>query len=220
MAGFEGGFLMMSNLPMAIRALLLTQVLLLGAPVAGADVAVPALVDPHAAHRLMVADSNVRRNLVNYQVPAVGLLRDDGAEVVLSDELKDDRPVVMNFIYTTCTTICPMGSQIFSLLQERLGQDRNKVHLVSISIDPEVDTPAKLRAYARRFHAGSEWQHYTGSLAASVQAQRAFNVFQGGKMNHSPVVLVRPKPGADWVRYDGFATADDLLAELKDSLGS
>jgi protein SCO1/2 len=44
--------------------------------------------------------------------------------------------------------------------------------------------------------------------------QRAFDVYRGNKMDHQPVMLVRPAPGSRWVRIDGFATADQLLAEL------
>jgi protein SCO1/2 len=126
--------------------------------------------------------------------------------------------VVLNFVYTSCTTICPMSSQEFNRLQQRLGPDRDKVHLVSISIDPEQDTPAQLRDYARRFHAGKEWQYYTGTVASSVKAQQAFQVYRGDKMSHNPVTLVRAAPGDDWVRFDGFVGADDLYAELHTEL--
>jgi protein SCO1/2 len=99
-------------------------------------------------------------------------------------------------------------------VQQRLGDNRDRVHLMSISIDPEQDTPARLREYAKTFHAGPEWHHYTGTLAASQAAQRAFDVYRGNKMDHAPATLVRPSPGAPWVRINGFATADQLLAEL------
>lgn len=86
--------------------------------------------------------------------------------------------------------------------------------MLSISIDPEFDTPARLRDYAARFGAGPEWQHYTGTLVASQKSQRAFDVYRGNKMEHVAVTLLRSKPGMPWVRIDGFATADQLLAEL------
>jgi protein SCO1 len=88
------------------------------------------------------------------------------------------------------------------------------VHIVSISIDPEYDTPARLHAYAARFGAGPAWRHYGGTLAASLAAQRAFGAYRGDKMDHAPVTLVRRAPGAPWTRFDGYATADQLLAEL------
>jgi protein SCO1 len=179
-------------------------------PAAAAEV-----VDPHAAHHPeQDALPAVIRSVVNYPVPAIRLMRDDGKNVTLIDELNDGRPVVLNFIYTTCTGICPLASHIFSQLQHKLGAERNHVHLVSISVDPEEDTPTRLRAYAQQYSAGPSWQHYTGTVAASTAAQRAFDVYKGDKMGHTPVTLVRTAPDGPWVRFDGFATADTLLKEL------
>jgi protein SCO1/2 len=171
--------------------------------------------DPHAGHHPSPA-ATVVRSTANYNVPAIKLVRDDGKSVSLADELNDGRPVVLNFIYTSCSGICPLASHIFSQLQHKLGADRDGVHLVSISIDPEEDTPARLRDYASRYLAGPSWQHYTGTMAASIAAQRVFEVYRGDKMGHTPVTLVRSAPGAPWVRFDGFATADMLLQELHD----
>ncbi len=183
--------------------------------VAGGVRAEDAPVDPHAHHHMMMADNkSLKRSEIAYKVPDLALVRDDGKPVQLLKELSDDRVVVLNFIYTTCTTICPLSSQVFGVLQEKLGADLSHVHLVSISIDPEQDTPARLRDYAKRYHAGSHWQHYTGTVQASNQAQQAFGVYRGDKMNHEPVTLLRAAPGAPWVRFDGFASADDLLAEI------
>jgi protein SCO1/2 len=182
----------------------------LAAPLACAGEA----TDPHAHHHAMVDGST--RTVASYQIPAVSLVRDDNRTVTLPDELNDGRPVVLAFIYTSCTTVCPLTSRTLYELQNKLGSARDSVHLVSISIDPEQDTPKRLREYAERFHAGPEWQHYTGTLAASQAAQRAFGVYRGNKMDHVPATLVRAAPGAQWVRLDGFATADQLLAELPD----
>jgi|GEM_PF-386442 len=159
-------------------------------------------------------------SMVQYAVPSVQLVRDDGRTVSLAKELDDGRPVILTFVYTSCTTICPMISQTLEQLQGELGADRDKVHIMSISIDPEADTPERLRTYAARFGAGPEWQHYTGTVDASVAAQRAFNVFRGDKMNHTPVTFVRAAPGQPWLRIDGFATPTELLAAYRDVLAS
>jgi protein SCO1/2 len=150
-----------------------------------------------------------------YNLPNVELVREDGKTVSLLKELNDGRPVILNFIYTTCTTVCPVTSQTFSLLQTALASEKNEVHLVSISIDPEQDTPARLQQYAKKFGAGSAWNHYTGSVAASIAAQHAFDVYRGDKMNHNPVTFLRLKPGRPWLRIDGFSTAADLLNQYR-----
>lgn len=167
--------------------------------------------DPKAhEHKVAVG---LKVTMADYVVPDVWLVRDDGKKVTLPKELADGRPVVLNFIYTTCPGICPVMSQVFSQFQERLGADRDKVHMVSISIDPEQDTPARLRAYAAKFSAGSQWRHYTSTVAASVVAQKAFDSYRGDKMSHDPLTLMRAAPGKPWVRIDGFASADDLLEQ-------
>lgn len=156
---------------------------------------------------------SLRETLITtpYPIPVVHLIRDDGRTVSLPEEMNDGRPVILNFVFTTCSSICPLMSQVLAQFQRKLGADRDRVHLMSISIDPEEDTPARLREYARKFHAGPEWQHYTGTVEASLAAQRAFNVWSGDKMSHAPVTLVRAAPGKPWLRIEGFVTPDELL---------
>jgi protein SCO1/2 len=170
--------------------------------------------DSHAPPCHQAAPAGGARSSAAYDVPDVELVRDDGTEVRLGQELDDGRAVVLSFIFTSCTTVCPMISATLAELQRKLGPARDRVHLMSISIDPEFDTPPRLREYAKKLGAGPGWQHYGGTLAASLAAQRAFGAYRGDKMNHAPVTLVRPAPGAQWVRFDGFTTADALLAEL------
>ncbi|SEK09956.1 SCO family protein [Paraburkholderia diazotrophica] len=172
----------------------------------------------HAHHHDMAPGTT--RTTADYTLPPVTLVRDDGKAVSLVDELNDGRPVVLTFIYTSCTTICPMISQTLEQLQEELGSERDKVHIVSISIDPEEDTPARLKAYAERFGAGPQWQYYTGTVEASIAAQRAFNVYRGDKMNHTAVAFFRAAPGKPWLRLDGLATPDELLSAYHEVIGS
>ncbi len=179
--------------------------------------------DPHAACRAAAAETAYKRaarSTAEYAVPAVQLVRDDGKTVSLPAELDDGKPVVLNFIFTSCTTICPVMSQTFAHLQERLGGDRTRVHMVSVSIDPEQDTPARLTEYARRFQAGPQWRFYTGTVEASVAVQRAFNAYGGDKMRHSPLTLVRTAPGRPWVRVDGFASPEELARELREPVAA
>ena len=165
----------------------------------------------HALHP--TPSKGLKLTVVDYKVPDVMLVRDDGRRVSLRKEMDDGRPVALNFIYTTCPGICPMMSEVFRQFQDRLGAEREHVHMMSISIDPEQDTPARLREYAAKFSAGPQWRHYTGTVAASITVQQAFNTYQGDKMSHDPVTLMRPAPGKPWLRIDGFASGNDLAQE-------
>jgi protein SCO1/2 len=177
--------------------------------------------EPHE-RRAAVAQvkSAAARRLASYQVPDVELIRADGARVSLRREIDDGRPVILNFIFTSCTAICPVMTQIFAQIQNRLGEERDKVHMISVSIDPEQDTPARLREYAAQFHAGAQWSFYTGTLENSLSAQKAFDAYRGNKMNHVPVTFLRLAPGRPWVRLEGFTTADDVVLEYRQLLAT
>jgi protein SCO1/2 len=175
-------------------------------------------------HQHAVQAANIDRELASssaqYVAPHVSLVRHDGKRVDFASELDDGRPVFLNFIYTTCTAICPPMSQTFATLQRKLGVDRNKVHMISVSIDPEQDTPARLAEYAAQFGAGPQWQFYTGSVEASIAVQKAFGAWHGDKMSHTPLTLVRLTPESAWVRYDGFVTAERLAQDFRLSVAS
>ena len=169
--------------------------------------------ETHDAHAHHHAVAQTLASTVQYAVPDVTLVRADGQAVSLPEALNDGRPVVLNFIYTSCTSVCPLMSQMFALFQSQLGAQSGKVHMMSISIDPEADTPARLTEYAQKFGAGPGWQFYTGTVDASITAQRAFDVYRGDKMNHTAVTLMRAAPGQPWRRIDGFVTPDALVHE-------
>lgn len=159
--------------------------------------------------------SDFERTLADYKIPQVKLIRDDGVTVDFEEELEGPQPVYLNFIYTSCTSVCPLISQIFAQLQETLGVDRNKVRMVSVSIDPEQDTLSRLAAFKQRFGAGPQWRFYTGTIDASISVQRAFQVYSREKMNHPVATFYRSAPSEPWVRIAGFATPEQLEREYR-----
>jgi protein SCO1 len=189
----------------------------LGRAFAGDDMADMPMTMPMAGHEhhhhdmAAMADKPLKRSEASYAIPEVTLVRRDGTNVAFPDALDDGKPVLLNFIYTSCTAICPLTSQVFSQVEHKLDSERDRVTMISISIDPEYDTPARLRSYAKRFNAGNDWQYYTGSVEASLAMQKAFDVYRGDKMNHFPVTFLRPAPGKAWLRLEGFASADELV---------
>ena len=173
--------------------------------------------DPHAHHHHKIPES-IERTLVMYTVPDVSLVNQDGQKVSLPELLNSEQPVMLNFIFTSCTAICPAMSATFASVQKKLGSNSEKLRMVSISIDPEYDTPDALNAYAKRFKAGPQWEFLTGSLDDSVSVQKAFDADRGDKMNHSPMTLMRATRSSKWVRYEGFATANELAKEARNML--
>lgn len=159
------------------------------------------------------------RSVASYNIPDLKLVDMNRAEVSLHKGLGGNDPIILNFIFTSCTAVCPVMSATFYHVQNQLGPDRNKVRMISISIDPENDTPEKLREYASKYHAGPQWKMLTGSTENNIAVQRAFGVYRGNKMNHTPATFIRAG-GEDkpWVRLDGFASAPDIIKEYRLSM--
>lgn len=156
------------------------------------------------------------RTVGSYPVPELRLLDQRGRDVPLADVLRDDgRPIALNFVFTTCNTICPVMTATFSKLRSELGDRAANVRFVSITIDPEHDTPAVLQRYAERYAAGADWRFLTGTLEDVVAVEKAFDAFAGSKMNHRPLTFLRAPGTHDWVRIDGFASAAELAAEVR-----
>ena len=169
----------------------------------------------HHTHAAIAHGPGYARITQPYRAPAVALVRADGARVDFAADLDDGRPVVLSFIYTTCTTVCPVQTQVLARLQSKLGPESERVLFASVSIDPEQDTPSRLAAYARSHGAGPQWRFYTGSEESSITVQKAFGVYNGEKMSHVPVTFLRAAPGKPWVRLEGFVTPDELAHELQ-----
>jgi protein SCO1/2 len=204
----------MGNLKRSLRLVLACAACALGNTVHAAK-------EAHEHHRHHAeASPGYARQAAVYRLPQTTLLRSDGAKASFPGEIDDGKPVVLNFVFTTCTAVCPILSHSFAEFQRKLGAERDKVHMVSISIDPEEDTPERLAEYAKRFGAGLQWGFYTGSVQASVTLQKAFQAYFGDKMHHRPMTFMRAAPGQAWVRLEGFATPDELLKEYRQLVAS
>lgn len=167
------------------------------------------------AQAVASAKAGYKRSIVRYPVPDVVLTDYDERPVKLRELLASGDPVMLNFIFTTCGTICPVMTKVFAEVPASLGASGQKLRMISISIDPENDTPLQLKAYAKSFRAGKRWTFLTGALGDVKDVQRAFDSFRGDKMTHEPVTLMRQASAKDWIRIDGFASPDQLAAEFR-----
>ncbi|RFO98117.1 SCO family protein [Rhodoferax lacus] len=173
-------------------------------------------MDPHAHHAHPDKSAPTKRSMVDVTVTATPMVRQDGSKTTLARELEGNKPVILAFIYTSCTTVCPVTSQILSRTQDLLGNELKNVRMLSISIDPEYDTPERLLAYAKNFEAKPQWQHYSGTLANSVAIQKAFGAYRGDKMNHVPLMFINGGGKRSWVQIEGFPSAEQVVKEYRD----
>lgn len=148
-----------------------------------------------------------------YTLPDVVLIDADDRPVRFRELMATRDPVMVNFIFTSCSTICPVMAHVFAEMPGVLGAAGKQLRMVSISIDPEADTPLQLKAYAKSLKANERWKFLTGSNEDIKAVQLAFAAYRGNKMNHEPLTLMRPAAGMPWVRIDGFAAPDALARE-------
>lgn len=155
------------------------------------------------------------RSVENYTIPDVVLVNQNGEKVRLRTLLSGDQPVVVDFIYGTCTTICPVLSAGYANLQKKLGEDSRKVRLVSITIDPENDTPQILKEYLERYRAKPGWDFLTGSRADINRVMTAFDAYFADKMDHKPLNFIRSPADGRWIRLYGLMSSRDFLDECQ-----
>lgn len=176
--------------------------------------------DDHAHHRAMLgADLQVER-VGSLQIPDLPVLTQDGREVHFFSDLIEGKVVAMNFVFTTCRTICPPLGANFGKLQAELGQRLNEdVRLISVSVDPVTDTPERLRAWGETFGAGPGWTLVTGSKDQITRLLKSLQVFTPDIRDHSPTVLVGNAATGTWTRAYGLAPPPEL-AKMIDQVSS
>ena len=174
--------------------------------------------DEHAAHRAAMQNPRYAATTETYVIPDVELIDQSGSSVSLRTPLGADQPIALNFIFTTCTTICPVMTATFAQMRRELGDAGDQLRMVSISIDPEYDRPDKLKAYSEQFGAGPGWEFLTGDSNDIMQVLSSFDSYAGSKMNHQPITLLKSPGSSSWTRIDGLASGRDLANEVETRL--
>lgn len=160
---------------------------------------------------------NYNKSIESYKAPDVVLVNQDGTKVPFKRYIETDKPVILDFIYGTCTTICPVLSAGYASLQKKLGPDVQKVRMVSVTIDPENDTPKVMKEYLKRYRAKPGWDFLTGSRADIDKVMYAFDAYIPDKMSHYQLTLIRSPKDGRWTRIKELISGSDLLNELKAS---
>jgi protein SCO1/2 len=134
-----------------------------------------------------------------------------------------DKVVLVGFIYTTCPDVCPLVTANMRVVQEKLGPaERNSAHFLSVTTDPEVDTPEVLRAYAERYRLDlSNWHFLTGDPSALSQVWKAFGVRverkARGLVSHTTLTALVDQKGV--MRFAYYGTSPDPKLILRDMRG-
>ncbi|MFP3939606.1 MAG: SCO family protein [Acidobacteriota bacterium] len=175
----------------------------------------------HSEHMARAAAAGGEpEQLSGLKVPDVEVVTQDGEKVHFYSDLVEDRVVAMNFVFTTCTTVCPPMGAIFGRLEQRLGERAGRdVHLISVSVDPSTDTPERLRDWAAKFGRTPGWTLVTGDKTTVNSLLKSLQVFTPDFEDHAPTVLLGNDTRGEWTRAYGLASPD-RLAELLDGLAA
>ncbi len=199
-------------------ALRLYKQVLLAALVAG-GLALPCRAQHPAGHHADAGDAPETTVLPSeISLPDVSLLDQHGQPVNFYSDLVRGKVVALNFIFTTCTTICPPMGANFGRLQKLLGDHLgDDVLLLSISTDPVTDTPERLKAWSEQFKAQPGWTLLTGPKQGVDRVLKALGVYTADRADHSPFLLLGDEVAGTWTRVHGFtapAEVEKMLSEM------
>jgi protein SCO1/2 len=151
------------------------------------------------------------------QIPDVRVYDQNGQALNFYRDLIKDKNVAINFIFTTCTNVCPVLTATFRRVQLELEKSQSVVKLISISVDPTTDTPERLREFANKFKAGPGWTFVTGEKADIDLLLQRLGVGVGNKTDHTSMILVGNDPADYWTRTYGLSSPSVLIQVMTDA---
>jgi cytochrome oxidase Cu insertion factor (SCO1/SenC/PrrC family) len=149
------------------------------------------------------------------RIPDTIVYDQDGKKLRFYSDLVKGKTVAINFIFTSCTTICPPLTATFRKLQQELGD--SDVQLISISVDPTTDVPERLKAFSTKFNAGPGWTFVTGDKQEIDLLLKSLGASIRDKNDHSPMVLVGNERTGYWTRTYGLSPVGTLVKVVTDA---
>jgi protein SCO1 len=160
------------------------------------------------------SDSGIQTE-TRQNIPDVELIDQDGKTVHLYTDLVKGRVAALSFIFTTCTTICPLIGANLGRLQTELGQSLgDSIALISVSVDPATDTPQRMKAWGAQFGAKPGWSLLTGDKGTVDQLLRIVGLYTPDIQSHSPFLLLVNDRTGDWTRVNALETSPLRIAEI------
>lgn len=173
--------------------------------------------DPHAKHKQMGTAGMEEQSQggAELDIPETALLNQYGQSVNFRQDVVADNIVVMDFIYTSCTTVCPVLSAVMAQVQRKLEpRIGHGVSLVSLTVDPVRDNPQRLLDYSRQHDAGPGWTWLTGSKPAVDSVLVSLGTYTPNFVDHPSLVMVGDVKTGQWTRFYGFPSPDRIVATV------
>ena len=151
------------------------------------------------------------------QIPDVKVLDQNGQRLNFYTDLVKGRNVAINFIFTTCTSVCPVLTATFRRVQVELEKSQSDIKLISVSVDPTIDTPERLRDFAGKFKVGPGWTFVTGEKSDIDTLLRQLGAGVGNKNDHTSMILIGNDTADVWTRTYGLSSPTVLIKVMTET---
>ena len=151
------------------------------------------------------------------KIPNAQVVDQNGNQLNFYSDLIKGKTVAINFIFTTCTTICPPLTATFRRVQQEAATRGLPVQLISISVDPTTDTPERLRDFAAKFKAEPGWAFITGEKGEINSVLKALGASVSNKNDHTPMVLIGNDTSDYWTRTYGLTSPAKIVEIIDDA---
>jgi protein SCO1 len=149
-------------------------------------------------------------------IPNLTVTTQRGKPVKFYDDLVKGKIVIISFIYTSCTDICPLTTARIALLEEKLGDMVGReVFLISMTVDPKTDTPERLKQYAEQFGAGPGWSFVTGKPEDIRAINYKFGDRSGVISEHRNEIVIGNDATGEWQKDSVFGDIDRLVMTVR-----
>jgi protein SCO1 len=178
----------------------------------------------HDAHH-HAASPDAKPKAARVTLHDIQLVDVDGRTMRFKSEAVGNRIVVVGFIYTSCTTICPVTSVMLGKVQERLieklgEQFGRDVKLITLTVDPATDTPERLKDYAANFGSPAGWLWLTGEKPQVDRVLVGLGAYAADFTRHSGAILVGDGRNGDWMRFYGLPNPPDVVDRVEQLLAA
>jgi protein SCO1 len=153
-------------------------------------------------------------------IPNITVYDQNNRRLNFYTDLVKGKTVAINFIFTTCTTICPPLTAMFRRVQQTLGERVGRdVELISISVDPSTDVPERLKDFSAKFKPEVGWTFVTGSKPEIDRLLSALGGYVSNRNDHTPMILIGNEVSGFWTRTYGLAPASQIAGIITDAAG-
>ena len=160
-----------------------------------------------------------KTSIANLDFNDYALVDHNGNDQTLATLIKG-KVVIMNFIFTSCRTICPPMGANFAALKKQIGDTDDNHIMLSVSLDPATDTPARLTKWKKQF--GSQiddtWTLLTGEKKTVDNLLKDLGVFTPLIDEHAPIIIMGTEGKDDWIRTNGLADTEILTQKANEYL--